>query len=165
METTERAMGDGGSAEQLAGELKKLSDEIQWRNHRAAAEVKDAVRLVAGELERTAETLRAGGQGLAALHEEAKVQGHLALLEAKDKVGLLADLVRRALRGAEHSPTFIGETARLKLALARMDASDLFEAKRRLLKDERRRVEEMNDATLRDLAARLAEIASTTKAR
>lgn len=161
---TNKPGSTGRSADQLATELKKLSDEIKWRNHRAAIEVKEAVQVVAGELDRTADALRACGPALAALRDEATVKGHLALLEAKDKMTLLEDLVRRALRGAAESPTFIGETARLKLALAKLEATDLFEDKRRLLNDERRRVEAMTQATLRELDVRLAEIAAAVKA-
>src|SRR5687768_12910767 len=124
MQTQQQPTEDrrGRSAETLAGELKKLSQQILWRNHRAATELKDAVRVVARELEQTADALTASAPGVAM----ATVRGHLALLEAKDKLTLLEGLVRNALCGAAHSPTFIGETARLELALAKMAASDLF---------------------------------------
>lgn len=148
------------SAEKLAEELKKLSAAVLWKNHRATDEVKDAVRLVASELARTAETIRSCAPALATLRDETAVQGHLALLEAKDKLTLLDDLVRSALDGASESPTFIGETARLKLALARMDATDLFEEKRRLLTNESRRIEAMTDATMKDIESRLDELAA-----
>lgn len=150
------------SPARLADELQKLSEAILWKNHRATQEVKDAVKIVAAELVRTAENLKDSAPALAAVRDEATVQGHLALLEAKDKLALLDDLVRNALQGAHMSPTFIGETARLKLALARMEAADLFEEKRRLLLEERRRVEAMNARALRELEARLSEIASAS---
>jgi hypothetical protein len=148
-------------ADQLAAELKKLSDAIVQRNFRAADEVRDAVGVVAFELQRTADRLKASGPALAALRDEATLQSHLALLEAKDKLMLLDDLVRRALDGAAKSPTFIGETARLKLALARMEATDLFEQKRRLLSEERRRIEAMTDAALNDIDAHLTALTTT----
>lgn len=162
MQTTQQRVSDDigsrMSAEQLAGELKKLSDAILFKNHKATDEVKDAVRVIANELERTAETIRKSGPALATLRDEATVQGHLALLEAKDKLTLLDQLVRTALDGAATSPTFIGETARLKLALARMDAADLFEEKRRLLKEESRRLETLTETTLREIDQHLAGI-------
>ena len=167
MRTTGQGVNDDGaeaaSPEQLAGELKKLADAIVFKNHRATDEVKDAVRLIAGELQRTADTLQRSGPALATLRDEATVQGHLALLEARDRLTLLDDLVRTALDGAAKSPTFIGETARLKLSLARMDAADLFEEKRRMLQEERRRVEALTEVTLREIDDRLAALAHKPK--
>jgi hypothetical protein len=148
------------SASTLADEIKKLSEAVRWKNHRAPHELRDAVDVVAAELAQTAETIKVSAAALATLRDEAAVQGHLALLEAKDKLHLLDDLVRSALSGAGESPTFIGDTARLKLSLARMDAADLFEEKRRLLTQERRRVEAMSDATMKEMRARLDEIAA-----
>jgi hypothetical protein len=150
--------GERPTAQHIADELKKLSDEVLWKNHRASDEVKDAVKLVAAELARTAEALKRSAPGLAALRDEAAVQGHLAVLEARDKLMLLDDVVRNALQGATSSPTFIGETARMKLALARMDAADLFEEKRRLMLEERRRIQQLNVTALRDLEDRLADL-------
>jgi hypothetical protein len=152
------------SAQQLGAELKKLSDEIRWRNHRAVAEVRDAVHVVAGELEQTAATLNASAPVLATLLDEATVQGHLALLEAQDRLTLLDELVRTALRGASSSPSFIGETARLKLALAKLEATDLFEEKRRLLKEERKKLEATTAQALKELDVRVEEITSRTQA-
>ncbi len=150
--------GERPSARHIADGLKKLSDEVLWKNHRATEEVKDAVKIVAAELARTADALMRSVPGLATLKDEAEVQGHLAVLEARDKLTLLDELVRTALHGANASPTFIGETARLKLALARMDAADLFEEKRRLMLEERRRIQQMNVAALKGLEERLAEL-------
>lgn len=150
--------GERPSAEHIADELKKLSDAVLWKNHRATDEVKDAVKIVAAELARTAEALKRSAPGLAALRDDAAVQGHLAILEARDKLKLLDDLVRNALHGAHQSPTFIGETARLKLALARMDAADIFEEKRRLMLDERRRIQQMNITALKELEDRLTDL-------
>jgi hypothetical protein len=143
----------------------KLSDAVVWKNHRATQEVRDAVKIIAAELARTADTIRSCAPALATLRDQATVQGHLALLEAKDKLTLLDDLVRSALNGANESPTFIGETARLKLALARLNAADLFEEKRRLLTEESRRVEAMTDSTLNDIDARLAELVAPVNQR
>ena len=147
-------------AEKLAKDLKKLSEAIVWKNHRATDEIKDAVKIVAAELVRAAETIKASGPALVALRDEASLQGHLGLLEARDKLALLEDLTRTALAGAAQSPTFIGETARLKLSLARMDAGDLFEEKRRALVEERRRLEVTTDSTLRDIDTRIGELAA-----
>ena len=146
------------SAEKLAAELQRLRDEVLWQNHRAGSEVKDAVQVLATELERTADTLKACAPALDALRESAAVKAHLALLEATDKLALLEDLVRSALSGAARSPTFIGETARLKLALGRLEATDLFEDKRRALMEQRRRLAQSTDATLEELDERLADI-------
>lgn len=169
METTRQRTNEDHtnrlSPEQLAAELKKLSEAILFKNHRATDEVKDAVRVIVAELQRTADTLQKSGPALATLRDEATVQGHLALLEAKDKLTLLDDLVRTALDGAARSPTFIGETARLKLALARMDTADLFEEKRRLLKEERRRLEALTEAAMREIDERLAEISVAAKSK
>jgi hypothetical protein len=145
-------------ANKLADDLKNLSDAILWKNHKATEELKDAVKIIAAELLRTADTIKASGPALATLKDEATVHGHLALLEARDKLALLEDLAKRALAGASHSPSFIGETARLKLALSRMEAADLFEEKRRALIEERRRLEVTTDATLRELDKRLGEL-------
>ena len=141
------------SAEKLADALHKLSKQLLWRNYRASSEVKDAVGVVAAELERTAETLKACAP---TLPEQANVQSYLALLEAKDKLTLLDDMVRAALRGAEGSASFIGAAARLKLALAKLEATDLFEEKRRRLQHESRRAQAMTEATLKELEERLA---------
>ena len=145
----------------IADELKRLGSEVLARNHKAASEVRDAVRLVAEELDRTAEKLKK--TSLAALRDEGAVQAHLALLEAKDRMLILDGLVKSALAGAAASPTFIGETARMKLALAKMDTVDLFEEKRRLLHEERRRFQTNTDAMLADLGDRLAKILSEGK--
>lgn len=150
-------------AERIALDLKKLSEAVLWKNSRATDEVKTAVKIVAGELARTADALQRSAAGLGALRDEATVQGHLAVLEARDRLKLLDELVRNALHGANESPTFIGETARLKLALARMDAADVFEEKRRLLLEERRRLQLMNLSALRDLQDRLAELTRTSR--
>ena len=151
------------SADKVATDMKRLSDAVLWKNHRAPEELRVAVNMVANELFRTADAIQACGPALATLRDEATVQGHLALLEAKDKLALLDDLVRTALNGAQRSPSFIGETARLKLALARMDANDFFEQKRRLLTKERRRIESMTDAALKELDERLGELAKETQ--
>lgn len=150
-------------AERIALDLKKLSDAVLWKNSSATDEVKTAVKIVAGELARTADALQRSAPELGALRDEAMVQGHLAVLEARDRLTLLDELVRDALRGANQSPTFIGETARLKLALARMDAADVFEEKRRLLLEERRRLHMMNLTALRELQDRLAELTRTLR--
>ena len=58
------------SPERLADELKKLSEAVLWKNHRATDELKDAVKLVAAELSRTADTLRQSAPALEALRED-----------------------------------------------------------------------------------------------
>ena len=152
------ASNGNDSADKIADELKRIGSELLVRNHRAGAEVRDAVRLVAEELDRTADKLRGSSSSLATLRDEGAVHAHLALLEAKDRLAILEELVKRALAGAASSPTFIGETARMKLALGKMEAADLFEEKRRLLREERRRLQLTTDAALLDLARRLADI-------
>ena len=149
------------STDKIVEELHKLSEELLARNHRAATEVREAVNMVASELVKTADKLKTSVPSPAALRDEVAVQAHLALLEAKDRLGLLEELVKRALAGAESSPTFIGETARMKLALARMEAADVFEEKRRLLREERRRFQTAADAALADLDARIIDLVDT----
>lgn len=146
------------STERLAAELKKLSEALRWKNARASDEVKDAVHAIAQELERTAARLEESAPSLAALRDEATLQGHFAVLEAKDKLAVLEDAVRSALKGAGTSATFLGEAARMKLALARMDAADLFADKRRLLHEEHRRLARATDTTLHDLEKRLLDL-------
>ena len=148
-------------AQRVAARLTALRDELLLRSRAASPDVRDAIRTIADEIERAAESIRKAGPALATLRDEVAVQSHLAVLEAKDKVALIDDVARRALRGAPPSPTLIGETARLKLALARMDAVDLFEEKRRRLQDEQRRLEQTTDAALRDLEGRVSALLAT----
>ena len=143
------------SAEKLADAIEKLSHQVLWRNQRASSEVKDAVDIVVTELERMAKTLRSCAPSLQA---EPSGNGHLALLAAKDKMTLLDDMVRAALRGAAGSSSFIGEAARLKLALAKLGTADLFEEERKRFQQEARRVQAMTEAILKTLDEQLAEI-------
>lgn len=136
------------SADALA--LRQLSEGIKWRNARAIAEVRDAVRLVTDELEATATALADGAAD--------GVAEHVAVLEANDKLRLLDALVRRALDDASASATFIGDAARVQLSLARLAAADVFANKRRQLTEERRRVDAITSAAAEELASRIQQL-------
>jgi len=155
--------GDNPQAQlnELAADLKKLGQLIALKNNRATHEVKDAIRALVGEVEKTADQLRQGAAALTTLRDEASVRGHLALLEAKDKLALLDDVVKTALAGVTHSSTFLGETARLKLALGRMEVADVFEEKRRLLHEERRRFELQTQKALFDINAHITDLSQS----
>ena len=103
------------NAERLADELKKLSEAVLWKNHSATYELKDAVKLIAAELSRTADTLRKAAPALEALRDEAAVQAHLALLGAKDRLTLLDDLNRAdglTIIVVTHDPNVAGHANR-----------------------------------------------------
>jgi sulfur transfer complex TusBCD TusB component (DsrH family) len=144
--------------EGLASQLGRLRELLLVKNHKAPREIQEAVTLLAGELDVMATKLRRAAPVVGALPGEAAVQAHLALLEAKDKLTLLQDIVTRALQGAARSATFIGDVARVKVALGRMDATDLFEETRREWRAERERIENITQTAVRDLAERLSAL-------
>ena len=146
----------GAATERIAGELMRIGTVLLVRNHSATEEVREAVKSVARELEATATLLRDAARLATSARDDGIVQSHLALLQAKDRIQVLEELVKRGLVGAATSATFIGETARVKLALARMDAVDLFEEKRLMLLEERRRFHIATEAALADVEARLS---------
>jgi hypothetical protein len=139
----------------LADRVTQLAEDVLMKNHRASHDVREAVAILARELTATAEKLKGSVVVAIGARDEAALQAHLALLDAHDRLELMSEVVRIALAGAERSSTFLGETARVKLALARMDASDLLEEKRRLLREEQRRFEQRTEAAYRKVEERI----------
>lgn len=142
-------------------QLARIRDELVVRNHLAGMEVKEAVEGVAKEVDKLSSRLgNELSDAVSSAAGEARVQGHLALLEVKDRMGVLEGVIRTALHGAAKSPTFLGETARLHLALARMDAEQALEEKMKELRRDANKLNVESAAVLKDLELKLERLAA-----
>lgn len=143
--------------------LARLRDELIVRNHLAGMDIKEAVDSVALELDRWVARLdHSFSDATAAVVDEAQLQGHLALLEIRERLTAVEDVLRQGLHGAAKSQTFMQETARLHLTLARMEAEqDLSEQVKRL-RLRRHQLAEESVSLLHDLEHRLEVIARET---
>ena len=153
--TTTETTPSGGDHEAIAARLLQLRDELVVKNHLASMEVKDAVRELGHELEKIAAVFT---RGVTTLSDDAKRRMHFGLLDANARFLEMETAVKAALAGAAHSAAVVVETARVKSALARMDAQDAVEARRKELKDELRHLEARGDEALRNLDARLTAL-------
>lgn len=143
-------------ARRLADKLAQLSADVRARNADASDEVKAAAGVLADEIARIATAVRTLPSSL--LRGELAVQRHLALLEAKDRFAVIERIARTALAGAARSSTFFAETARMKLALAKLDASDVIEETRRRMKKKGHELEARGEAALSDLDDRVTDL-------
>ena len=141
--------------------LSRIRDELVVRNHLAGMDVKEAVDGVAKEIDKlSAKVSRDFSEATASVAGEARVQGHLALMEMKDRMGVLEDVVRKGLQGAAKSPAFLSDTARLHLAFARMDAEQAVEEKVKELRRDSHKLNTESAALLKDLEFKLERLAA-----
>lgn len=145
----------------LKGYFTRLRDELVVRNHLAGMEVKDAVAGLAQELDKlSAKITKDLAESVASASDEARVQGHLGVLELKERIELLEGAVKKGLQGASKQPTFLAETARLHLALARMDAQQAIEERTKELRRDSQKLKGESAVMLKDLELKLEQIAA-----
>jgi hypothetical protein len=143
--------------------LRQLRDELVVRNHLAGMDVKDAVHELTKELDHLASVFsRRVEVAVARLPEEAAIKTYLALFDANTRMLEIEKAVKAALAGAAHSATVLTETARMKAALARLDAKDAVEARRAQLRTKLHEMEARGSQALTDIEARLAKLAVDT---
>jgi len=151
--------------EAIVARLMTLRDELIVRNHLATMEVKEAVHALSAEVERTAHAISARvGSVAAELSHEGKLRFYVALFDNDARLLEMEAAIKSALAGAMRSARFVAETARMKTALARMDAADAMEERRKALGAQLHLLEERSVRVIDDIEKRLESLGiSTTK--
>lgn len=129
--------------------LAELKEELGDSD--AGQEIERALAIELQDIERK---LRAAAKTF--LHgaaDEARLQAHLAVLEAHDRFGA----VEPFLRMARASLTTVGR-AQLEAALARMEIHDVVEERRRRAREQIARVERATEDALEKLSARIDSV-------
>jgi predicted nucleic acid-binding Zn-ribbon protein len=145
--------------EKMKDRLARLRDQLVVRNHLAGLEIKDAVSSLSKELEKVSTKINADlVEAVGAATDEARVQGHLGLLELKQRVELLESALKKGLRGAIKEPTFLAETAQLQLALARMDAEQAIHDRAKELRQRGHALKHESAEMLKDLEHKIEQM-------
>jgi len=115
--------------DKLEDKLENWADDLPDDTDELRARLKGAMTKIKGKL---SESVGQGGK----LSEEAELQAHLGLAEARDKLDASKDIVDNYLESATtKSKTLMGEVE-LKAKLAKMEAEDFWEERGPSLKEE-----------------------------
>lgn len=115
--------------EKLEDKLEDWADDLPDDTDELRASMKNVMAKMRGKL---SESIGHGGK----LSEEAELQAHLGLMEARDKLAISKDVVDNYLESAtEKSQTLMGEVE-LKAKLAKMEAEDFWEERGPQMKEE-----------------------------
>lgn len=149
--------------EALAQRFLRLRDELIVRNHLAGMEAKSAVHELAREMEKLASSFsRSFDMAVEEVPNDLRLRWYMALLDSNTRFLEMEAAVKSALAGAAHSATVVAEVARVKAALARMDAHSAMETRRAALKKELHDVEARSAKVLKDIEARLTRLGIET---
>lgn len=151
------------SRQAIAERLLRLRDEVIVRNHLAGMEVKSAVHELGRELDKLAASFSRGVETVTkSAPHDARLRMYIALADSNARFLEMESAIKAALAGAARSATVVAETARLKAALARMDAESSLETRRQELTREMHLLEQLSGALLKELGHRLSKLSVET---
>jgi len=131
--------------EQLQDKLEDWVDDLPDDTDEIRSAMKSVMSKINGKL---SESIGHGGK----LSDEAELQAHLGLMEARDKLDSSKELIDNYLESATEKSKTLMEQAEVKSKLAQMEAEDFWEERGPKLKEEFKQSSE----TMLDLATTTA---------
>jgi hypothetical protein len=148
----------------IAVSLQELKESLRASDMRIGVE-----RALVRELDRIENRLKDAAR--ARLHgavDEVRLQLHLGLLDARERLELIAPFLRRILGRVERVKHDIKETAaptaQLQVALARMELKDIVDDRRRRATEELRTIERATEHALDNVITRIDQLTTELRA-
>lgn len=145
-----------------AKRLAELRDELRLQIHLAGMETKDLLdEDVDPELEKLWGRLEAATQAVGGTADDAELRAHLLLMEARDRWETLSSGVRHVVEDIKHRGKRTREKldmARVKAHLAKLDAEDEVEDRRKTLQE---KLKQARDVVLQESAGMLDDLAAS----